>query len=1049
MSLNSINFNQIKESPHYDLSSIYNESSVSDVGEESVLLGKCEYYDPCNMPIERGSNPLYSCFHLNCRGLSNNWDKFTLLLNDLHSETFKFDFIGISEAFNCEGDNRLKLPGYHKPKLKGRTSGIKGGIGLFISEDKNVIPRDDLSVFIPNVFESIFVEINNGKSKNLIVGIIYRPNTFPLADMDIFSNTLFDIMDMINKENKTSVIMGDMNIDLLKYKIHNGTSEYLDTLFSNGFLPLITKPTRITDHSATLIDHIYTNDLSSPYKSGIIITDLADHFGIFTMPTKVCKKTRHTTNDIRVISDINVAAFNSYLQNTNFTDVIQSDCANSAYNIFLDKYKLAFNQAFPMKTIRGKKHEVQHEPWITEAFLTSQRQKNKLFKKKLSNPSEQNITNYKTYNTVYNKLKRKLKSDYYINLIEKHKYDMKKTWSILNSVVGKDSSKQSFPNTFIVNGKSITDKRLIANEFNNFFSEIGYQTGLNVPKTSINFDKYLINQNYPTMFLRPVSSDTVINTTLSLKSKLSTGHDHISTKLLKQSIVSISEPMTHVINLSISEGRVPDQLKVAKVIPIFKSGDQSLLNNYRPISLLPAFSKLFERIIYNKIMDFLNDHDILYSHQYGFRPKHSTIHPILHFLNHCAEASNKTTPDFTLAVFCDLSKAFDVINHDILLCKLNNLGLRGKINDWLRDYLTDRKQFVQFENDLSTPLAIKCGVPQGSILGPLLYLLYVNDIKNACTANILSFADDTTLYLSDPDLSSLYHKANKEINQLYNWFCANRLSLNAKKTKYIVIKSKYKNCDFEKYSVSIGNTVLTRIGNTCKEESIKFLGIHIDENLTWKYHLKSVNSKISRSIFSLKQVKKTLPLSALKTLYNSLIQPHLNYGIIAWGCASLSMLRQTVVLQKRAMRLINNASYNSHTEHLFKKNSILKINDLYELNVVLFMHDYGHNRLPASFTSIFKYNHEVQTLHVTRQSSLFYVPKCHTKFCKQLPFYTFPNIWNNRIKVCDPSLTKFTIKKRLKHDILSGYSNSRFCSDTRCKICIRNTKGIFSGTPSN
>ena len=361
------------------------------------------------------------------------------------------------------------------------------------------------------------------------------------------------------------------------------------------------------------------------------------------------------------------------------------------------------------------------------------------------------------------------------------------------------------------------------------------------------------------MYLEPITENTVIQTTQKLKSKLSTGHDAIRTKLLKEIIDTICMPLTHIINLSFETGIVPDQLKIAKVVPIYKASDNTSLNNYRPISLLPASSKLLEKIMFDKVMGFLNSHDVLYKQQYGFRPKHSTIHPIIHFLNHCAETNNEINTKCTLAIFCDLAKAFDVINHEILLKKLNRYGIRGIVNSWFRNYLANRKQFVMFQETHSPLMNIMCGVPQGSILGPLLYLIYVNDIPYSCDSKILSFADDTTLLISKPDLDSLFIEANREVNKLYNWFCANKLSLNAKKTKYVVIKPAYKRYVFTDRSVKIDGTELTRIGNDCKETSTKFLGMHFDDSLSWKKHISNVNSKMSRAIFAIKQVKKFLP----------------------------------------------------------------------------------------------------------------------------------------------------------------------------------------------
>ena len=224
------------------------------------------------------------------------------------------------------------------------------------------------------------------------------------------------------------------------------------------------------------------------------------------------------------------------------------------------------------------------------------------------------------------------------------------------------------------------------------------------------------------MFIDPVVPCDITNTAHKLKSKSSFGHDEISTKLLKQTINNITLPITHIVDRSFITGIVPDQMKVAKVVPVFKSSDRSSIKNYRPISLLTSFSKLLEKIMYDKVMNFLNANNILYEHQYGFRAKHSTMHPIMHFINHCAEATNKDPSEYTLAVFCDLSKAFDVINHKILLHKLKSYGIRGLANDWFSSYLSNRTQFVEIDGQNSSRKQIMCGIPQGSILGALVIL---------------------------------------------------------------------------------------------------------------------------------------------------------------------------------------------------------------------------------------------------------------------------------------------------------------------------------------
>jgi len=339
--------------------------------------------------------------------------------------------------------------------------------------------------------------------------------------------------------------------------------------------------------------------------------------------------------------------------------------------------------------------------------------------------------------------------------------------------------------------------------------------------------------------------------------------------------------------------------------------------------------------MYRKLISFLDSQQILYKNQYGFRAKHSTIHPILHSLNQCAKNNNSNPHKYTISIFCDLSKAFDVISHDILAKKLDFYGIRGIVKKWILNYLSNRKQFVDFDNNKSSVQKIECGVPQGSILGPLLYLIYVNDIANSSNGNILSFADDTSLYLSDSNLDSLFVNANLEVNKLFNWFCANRLSLNPTKTKFLVLRTPNNPPNTTEQKLFINGTPLAQIGSNFTEQSTKFLGLHLDEFLSWKNHLAQINKKIAYALFMIKQTKHFLPVSSLKTLYFALIHPHLTYGILAWGSASSPILYKTKMLQKLAIRAINRAHYNSHTDPLFKNDGILKVNDLYESQVAL------------------------------------------------------------------------------------------------------------------
>ena len=469
------------------------------------------------------------------------------------------------------------------------------------------------------------------------------------------------------------------------------------------------------------------------------------------------------------------------------------------------------------------------------------------------------------------------------------------------------------------------------------------------------------------MFMAPTDQNEIIKMIDTLKRKNSSGHDNISSALLKDMKFELAKPLEI---LSLSEGSVPDDMKLAQVIPIYKAKNKETLNNYRPISLLPTFAKLIEKLVHKRLYNFFSAQSLFYPSQYGFRPKHSTNQAVHEFIDDTIQSlENK---QHTLSVFLDLSKAFDTIDHKILINKLNWYGVRGKALDWFKSYLSTRKQYVQYYKTSSEIQTIPCGVPQGSVLGPLLFIIYTNDLPNCLKdSKAILFADDTTLYMSSNNFKQLYHVANIELESLNNWFRANKLSLNIGKTHYVVFK-------FNKTEIPINMHI--KIGDEIlKEKDIaKFLGLYIDNELNWQEHIIHLKNKLNSSLYAMNKVKHQLNRKHLTTLYYTLIYPYIDYGITLWGSTLSTYVNKIIIMQKKSVRIIAKAKYNEHTEPIFKELSIYKLEDIYKLNISKYMFALHNGTLPAALNNIITYNRSVHE-HNTRNINNPHVKQRRTK----------------------------------------------------------------------
>jgi hypothetical protein len=402
----------------------------------------------------------------------------------------------------------------------------------------------------------------------------------------------------------------------------------------------------------------------------------------------------------------------------------------------------------PLVTKKFNKNFNKIEPWVTRGLLTSRRFKIMLEKNHFTDPSANTLDFLKRYRNLYNKLIKAAKKLYFEHEFRANQGNLKRSWELIRAAMNKKIDKSSSILNIAVNGVTIDNPTEMANLFNEFFTSVAAKI-VNEINPVPHPPKENLKANIPLFSFSniPVSVTEITNATKLLQGKKTLDMTGNSTWLIQKVIDAISVPIKHVLSASFNTGTLPQQLKIAKVIPVFKSGSKDSMDNYRPISLLNSFSKIFEKIVGDRLTSFLEENNLISNAQYGFRKKHSTLHPLVHFLNFVSNALDKK--EHSIAIFCDLRKAFDTVDHCILLNKLNKMGVRGVELLWFQSYLSNRKQFVHINGSNSLLLNILIGVPQGSILGPLLFLVYINDLPLCSELISFLFADDTTLLMSD------------------------------------------------------------------------------------------------------------------------------------------------------------------------------------------------------------------------------------------------------------------------------------------------------------
>ena len=986
--------NNLLNDEELDPDKFLNSNLSEDILDTPVYDGSFNAKDIHTFSFENS----FSILSLNIRSLYKNFDEFRMFLD---TSKASFSVICLQETW-AKNDNPQNLqaiyhlPGYecyHVPRGYDKRG---GGVCIYVEKGMHVIEKPEISVSNEDI-EAQLVEIVQHKSKKIISGNVYRP---PHGKMKPFNETIQKFVSF--SKQKPFFLSGDLNLNLFSFDVDPKVKNFLNKMRQSSILPTITKATRFNKNKSTCIDNIYSNIcLTNSVNSGIIHAKISDHFPIFVniqgmtdVNITGCKKSTIST---RRFTSENVVRFNNEIRSMSWSTVISSNDTNVSYDNFSDLITNVYNKCFPVE-LKVVKEKCMLNKWMTKGLLKASKRKQVLYKKFMNKKTIKSENEYKKYSRTFNKLKEKAKQNYYSEKILANENNLKKLWTTMKGIISKNQIKNTYPSVLNVEGKNVYAKKDIAQEFNKFFTTVGLNLSSKIKPTKT--DASLLVNEVSKRFKVNLVDEAELNLHFSNLNVNKAPGDGYNVRVIKNAFDAFKTPLLHICNLSLKNGEFPEKMKLAKVLPLFKSGNKCDVGNYRPISLLPLFSKILERIMHSRLYHYFESNKLFYHKQFGFRKKFSVDYGLMEAVDSISQSMSKK--ELTLGVFIDLSKAFDTVDHKILLSKLKKYGIVGEELLWFDSYLKNRKQFVKVDESESNILDISCGVPQGSILGPLLFLIYVNDMHlSVPKLNVVMFADDTNLFISGKDHKNLFNIMNNQLELIDDWFAANKLSLNVQKTKYTLFCSSLveDNLPLKLPTLLFGTKEISRSRYT------KFLGVLIDENLNWKKQIKAIESKISSQIGIINRGRKVLNNKAMKMLYFAFVNPYLTYGNIVWGSVGKTKLNKLANLQKRAVRLITQAPRRSHSRPLMISLNILNIFEINLINHFKLMYKVFKKSIPTFLQEKFiKNNHRYPTRFSADTYKLDdYNINIYNKFN-----YSFrsPYIWNYFVTVHPDILIK-------------------------------------------
>lgn len=810
----------------------------------------------------------------------------------IEAESKKFDIITMSETWLCDSDcnNSLLLSTYNPPIRKDRVNDPHGGVAIYVRNTLSCKHRLDLD--LPGL-ECVWIETKLNQ-ESLLVGSLYRPPNSNAHYWEL-------IRENIRKVNNTGLkylLLGDFNTNWINQPSHH----LLNIINDFQLKQYITEPTRVTDTSNSCIDLIMTQSEYLITHVEVLPEICSDH-RVPTCYIKTKKLQNHKfKRTIYNYKNIDQDKFRNLIQNTDWNNIMQTDDVDVGAQNFTETFFNISKQCMPSKQITVRENDA---PWINNEIRFLIAEKNKVHK---SAKHLNTIESWVKFREIRNRLTSKIrerKQEYTkeldIRASNPDSFGTKEWWKLVNTFLSKKGIYTNEIPPIELNGKVYYSNKEKAEIFNSFFISQAKLENDNDPIPDIEVS------NGPVLSTIELSEHDVNSAINNLNTNKAVGPDMIHNYLLKAASPHITELITQFFNKCISKGKFPASWKKAHVTPIFKKGSKESPSNYRPISLLSCIGKLFETCIHKYVLQFLNENNIITQSQSGFMHGDSTTYQLLSIYdNLCSSFDQELT---TQAVYLDVTKAFDRVWHRGLLAKLNAIGVRGQLLVWFQDYLNNRKQATVIKSETSEFKTVCAGVPQGSVLGPLLFLIYINDIVDNIESVIKLFADDTSLSLglANPDLRAII--LNRDLNRILSWGNRWKVTFNATKTEVVNFIQGNGRCD----NLTFGNVQLDNTDNH------KHLGLTIQSNLKWDSHINAIASKVTMLLSCLNSFKYRLGRKALETMYKSFILPHFDYADIIWDSCSDTLANKLEELHLHALRIITGLVRGTSHDKLYEE----------------------------------------------------------------------------------------------------------------------------------